>query len=392
MLFPAPENECESIRLFEFMRLGEMTMKIYIALGGIGCRTLKDFAREQNIERDRCYYIDSDPYTFERALDKDDHAYWVEGVQYGTGAMRAIGRNVIRHAIYSGKLDRVFSPAMELPGSVELVFVTTSFGGFGSAAVVEMADYLQSKFWHRLDRSAGRGCTVIALNEAYWPEIGFPLHVMKMHAMNTLQLLSEMESRAPIPKFALDTIGMRGMFLPETRFFLVCTSGMKDRDFWRVLEMPEQTLQELDCREQYRIKPQKRSPAVFISYSTEDQAIADMLVRQLEEKGIGCWIANKSIDPGSYAKQIMRGIRETKIFAVLISRHSIASPHVKNEIDRAFARLNQGMKIMPLILDDAPLDEECEYYLCRQEMYFGQRPPLEKRIQEFAQRISDTLE
>ena len=47
---------------------------------------------------------------------------------------------------------------------------------------------------------------------------------------------------------------------------------------------------------------------------------------------------------------------------------------------------------MPLILDDAPLDEECEYYLCRQEMYFGQRPPLGKRIQEFAQRISDTLE
>lgn len=366
-------------------------MKIYIAFGGIGCRTLKNFAQKNGIETARCYYIDADPGTFGDFTERTDHTFWVRGVVSGTGALRAIGRNIIRHTMFSGGFEDLFAPVKELSGPIELVMLTTSFGGFGSAAVAEMADYLQSLFWDRLSKD-GSGCTVIALNEGRWSQNFFSAQMLQMYEMNTMQLLGEMEGRAPVPQHLLSVISMNGMFLPQTRFFLIDTRCMAEEDLSAVPAMPDDRLQALDCRERYRIKPKKLSPAVFISYSSKDQAVADMLVKALAEKGIGCWIADKSIDAGSYARQIMQGLREAKIFAVLMSKNSVASPHVKNEIDRAFARLNQGMKIMPLLLDDTPLDDECEYYLCRQEMFSGQRPPLEVRIREFAEKISDTLE
>ena len=88
----------------------------------------------------------------------------------------------------------------------------------------------------------------------------------------------------------------------------------------------------------------------------------------------------------------MQGIREAKIFIVLLSCNSITSEQVKNEIDRAFSRLGNGLKIVPFLLDDAELDDDCAYYLCRQEFYFGKQPPIVERIREFVTKVADMLE
>ena len=56
------------------------------------------------------------------------------------------------------------------------------------------------------------------------------------------------------------------------------------------------------------------------------------------------------------------------------------------------SRLGNGLKIVPFIIDDAELDDDCSYYLCRQEFYFGKKPPLKERIQELVGKIADMLE
>ena len=76
----------------------------------------------------------------------------------------------------------------------------------------------------------------------------------------------------------------------------------------------------------------------------------------------------------------------------MLSKNSIASEQVKNEIDRAFSRLKDGLKIVPFIIDDSELDDECSYYLCRQEFYFGKTPPIKARIDELVGKISGMLE
>lgn len=50
------------------------------------------------------------------------------------------------------------------------------------------------------------------------------------------------------------------------------------------------------------------------------------------------------------------------------------------------------MIIVPFIIDDSDMDDECQYYLCRQEMLFGKKPPIDERIHELIMRIKDVLD
>ena len=77
---------------------------------------------------------------------------------------------------------------------------------------------------------------------------------------------------------------------------------------------------------------------------------------------------------------------------VLLSNDSINSQHVKNEIDRAFARLDDGLVIIPFIIEECELDEDCQYYLCRQEMFDGSQPPIVQRINDVVSRITNLLD
>lgn len=156
---------------------------------------------------------------------------------------------------------------------------------------------------------------------------------------------------------------------------------------------------ESDCfainliKEQYYITPasRKTSAEVFISYSSRDQDIADMLVSVADNAGVKCWIASSSIGAGSYAKQIVQGIKEARIFVVIVSESAILSPHVKNELDLATSRIKDGLIIMPFKIDDSELDDECRYYLGRQEFFMGIKPPIEERIKQFVNSIKKVL-
>lgn len=149
-------------------------------------------------------------------------------------------------------------------------------------------------------------------------------------------------------------------------------------------------IRQLDCKHSYLLT-NKNKCDVFISYSSLDQAIADKVADRLLELGITPWIASRSMKEGPYAKQIMQGIKDAKVFLVLLSKNSISSEQVKNEIDRAFSRLKEGLKIIPFILDDSELDDECQYYLCRQEMFSAKEPPIQKRVDELVHRIGTII-
>ena len=85
----------------------------------------------------------------------------------------------------------------------------------------------------------------------------------------------------------------------------------------------------------------------------------------------------------------MSGIKQANVFLVLISKNSICSEHVKNEVDRAFSRIKEGMKVIPFLLDNSEYDDDLAYYLCRQEFISGVIPPIEDRIQNLVDRIRD---
>jgi hypothetical protein len=56
---------------------------------------------------------------------------------------------------------------------------------------------------------------------------------------------------------------------------------------------------------------QSATPDVFISYASQDTAVANAIVEILEGNGLRCWIAPRDVVPGShYADGIMSAIRD----------------------------------------------------------------------------------
>ena len=124
----------------------------------------------------------------------------------------------------------------------------------------------------------------------------------------------------------------------------------------------------------------------FISYSSKDKNIADNLCAKLEARGIKVWYAPRDISTGDYAGAIVHAITRCTHFIVILSKNSIRSDHVLNEIDLAFNQLQRGIKFIPLKMDAEELGPSFMYYLSRQHWMDAQIPPLEKRLEEFAER------
>jgi hypothetical protein len=100
---------------------------------------------------------------------------------------------------------------------------------------------------------------------------------------------------------------------------------------------------------------------VFISYASQDVTIANSVVENLERQGIRCWIAPRNVTPGSqYADEIVGAINDAKILVVVLSQHTIVSPHVGKEIERASSKRR---RIIGLRTDAAPLTRSFEYFL-----------------------------
>src|SRR3979409_308519 len=100
---------------------------------------------------------------------------------------------------------------------------------------------------------------------------------------------------------------------------------------------------------------------VFISYASQDAAVARALVEALERHGVGCWIAPRDVKAGAlYADAIARAISGAKAFVLVLSKSAIASSHVGKEIERASSKRRP---IIAVRIGAAPLTPALEYFL-----------------------------
>ena len=100
---------------------------------------------------------------------------------------------------------------------------------------------------------------------------------------------------------------------------------------------------------------------VFISYASQDTAVANAIVETLETHGVRCWIAPRDVTPGShYADGIMSAISGATALVLVLSGSALTSKHVGKEVERASSK---GRPIIALHTDAVPLTPAFEYFL-----------------------------
>src|SRR5450432_3051700 len=103
------------------------------------------------------------------------------------------------------------------------------------------------------------------------------------------------------------------------------------------------------------------APDVFVSYASQDAALAHETVEILEKQGISCWIAPRDVVAGAhYADAIITAITGARALVLVLSEHAMASKHVGKEVERASSK---GRAIIALRTGAAPLPPAFEYFL-----------------------------
>ena len=102
-------------------------------------------------------------------------------------------------------------------------------------------------------------------------------------------------------------------------------------------------------------------PYIFISYSTKDSDIANLVHSYLEGNGISCWIASQNIEGGeSFAMKIVEAIEGCTAFVLIASGNSNDSPHVSREMSLATGK---NKKIIPFRINEYTLSKDNIYFL-----------------------------
>lgn len=99
----------------------------------------------------------------------------------------------------------------------------------------------------------------------------------------------------------------------------------------------------------------------FISYSSKDQKFAERLYTDLQSKGVRCWLASEDLKWGERIRVgIDQAIRMHDKLLLVLSRHSVASDWVEQEVETALERERREKctVLFPIRLDDAVMKVE----------------------------------
>lgn len=100
---------------------------------------------------------------------------------------------------------------------------------------------------------------------------------------------------------------------------------------------------------------------VFISYSRRDETFIKQLYQILIDRGISTWYDRENIGVASHwPTEIVEGIRDCKVFVLVVSPDSTASVNVRKEVDLAQRYQRQ---IIPLIWRPTDIPVAMEYQL-----------------------------
>ncbi len=123
---------------------------------------------------------------------------------------------------------------------------------------------------------------------------------------------------------------------------------------------------------------------VFISHSSKDAPIGQLICHRLEEAGVRCWIAPRDIKWGDWANAIMDGLERADVCVTIVGENYLESTECPKELAEATRTCKY---IIPFKLDSTELTATVRYHLGPCHWLDASTPPLESRVEELVARV-----
>ncbi|MGE5378924.1 MAG: TIR domain-containing protein [Bacteroidota bacterium] len=129
---------------------------------------------------------------------------------------------------------------------------------------------------------------------------------------------------------------------------------------------------------------------VFTSYSRRDQEMVDAIVARLSQAGIDVWIDRSDIKAGDrWRVQIVKAIKTSPAFVLMLSPSSAESNNVRKEID-----LSQGYErpMFPVMLQRVrPLPDEISYQLAGEQIIDVEKLGIDNAVGQLIETLKEYL-
>lgn len=113
----------------------------------------------------------------------------------------------------------------------------------------------------------------------------------------------------------------------------------------------------------------------FISHASKDMEFTQRLYNDMQGKGVRCWFAQEDLKIGEKTRQAIEGaIHLYDKLLIILSKHSIASDWVANEVETAMERERREKRavLFPVRIDDAVMScDEAWAAALRRERHIG---------------------
>jgi photosystem II stability/assembly factor-like uncharacterized protein len=128
---------------------------------------------------------------------------------------------------------------------------------------------------------------------------------------------------------------------------------------------------------------------VFISYSSEDKAVADSVVAALEQNQIRCWYAPRDIKPGAdWGEEIAKAINVSSVFLLIFSSSANRSQRVLDELNLAILR---EVVILPFRIEKLDPSGAMLLHLSSRHWLDAFVPSWEKHLDSMVNSVSSNL-
>ena len=129
---------------------------------------------------------------------------------------------------------------------------------------------------------------------------------------------------------------------------------------------------------------------IFISYPSENKAVADSICASLEQQQYRCWMAPRDILPGqNFAEALYDAIDSSRIFVLVFSDITNKSPHIMSEVQRAF---NNNIVIIPFRVEAVEPSKALQYYIGTAHWLDAFTPPLEEQVEKLQKVVAIFLD
>lgn len=128
---------------------------------------------------------------------------------------------------------------------------------------------------------------------------------------------------------------------------------------------------------------------IFISHSSKDDSIAQVICEYLENNDFECWLDHRDAKPGSqWVKSIVSAIKDSDLMLLVFSNHANISKHVGRELTLA---AKNEIDIIPIKLEDIKPSSQFEYYLNDIQWYNAIGVPLENHLNKLLDHVNEFM-